>query len=843
MTDTEVGVRVQSGFYDALALPDGERQSWVEAQCAEEPAVATLIMQMLAADGGELPSLADFVQHLLIDTGVPREFGAYRLLEPLGEGGMGVVWLAERQDNRKRVAIKLPLNAGFSRARRERFDLEMSTLAQLNHPNIACLYDAGTLANGAPWFAMEFVAGVSLDRTCASLTDVRDLIRLFRDICEAVRYAHAQSIIHRDLTPTNILVTEELTPKLLDFGIARELDAAHDSSLSSLGPRFVSIDYAAPEWIFSGKAGAYTDIFSLGVLLYLGLTGELPFERGQRRPDANPPRPSAAGKKRFALSRLQRNELDGVCLKAMQSSPAERYETVESLARDLNHFLNGEPVEAHPQSAVYRMRKLVTKHLVAVAITTFTVLLIVGLTAFFTIRLREARNMAVEQANREDRLQQFTLRMFEGYDEDAGPPSNMHVEDLLDRGAKEAENLKEEPAVQADLRDTLGTLFDKIGKFDKADEQLRLALEERRSKLPSEYPSFAQNLIDISLLRADQGREADGKKFVEGALRIIKTQRLAQRLEISANLALARILISSGQNDQAIDVLNRVVAMQSEQSGSSPELSKALIMLAEAHLMRGTFRQAEVYARRSLAVDQRLFSPSHPRIAEDLHYLGEVEEQFGRYHEAEDYERQALDIVQKWYGDRTTNAARMMATVAQTLSFEKRYDEAEALLERALAIQSEVYGPAHEQVAYILNSLATVAVARRDFARAIEFSRRAMEIYRSLFPSTDRRVLFSMGNLATMYLREGQSSQAEPTLRYVVAELSQTLGPDNIDTAVAHVKLGRTLLRENKFAEAKVHTQAGYDVLIKQSPSSVFLPPARTDLAAEDAALKNSQKH
>ena len=253
--------------------------------------------------------------------------------------------------------------------------------------------------------------------------------------------------------------------------------------------------------------------------------------------------------------------------------------------------------------------------------------------------------------------------------------------------------------------------------------------------------------------------------------------------------------------------------------------------------MHGDVKDSEFNARQALATDRQLFAPSHPRVAEDLHYLGEAEEQSGKYPEAEGHARQALGIIQKWYGDESPNAARMMSTLSEILNVEQRYDEAEALLARALAIQTKVYGPSHPNIAYTLNSLATAAMMRKDFKHAEEYALKVFQIYRANYPETDRRAIVGLGNLATMYLRMGHLGQAEVMFRDFLTRMTQLEGDDSIDSAVGHIKLGRTLLHEKKFAEAKLHTKSGYDVLLKQSPKNIFLSPARQDLAAEESAL------
>src|SRR5215472_4348245 len=250
--------QIQTIFHDALERPEAERQTFVEAACGSDTELLAEVLNMLDADSRRtslldrgLPDAAHETISAPFDPVSSRELGPYRLVRILGEGGMGGVWLPERKDAGNLVAIKFLPHAGLSPARRERFAREIKTLAKLKHPFIARLYDAGTLADGTPWFVMEYVEGVQLTDYCRDEDHPFEArLRLFRKVCEAVQYAHGQEIIHRDLKPSNILVERDGTPRLLDFGIARELqqsDGPGDQTRAGL--RFLSPDYAAPEWV------------------------------------------------------------------------------------------------------------------------------------------------------------------------------------------------------------------------------------------------------------------------------------------------------------------------------------------------------------------------------------------------------------------------------------------------------------------------------------------------------------------------------------------------------------------------------------------------------------------
>ena len=302
--------QIQALFFDASEVPEGERKAFIASASGDDRELQAEVLAMFEADAGT-DSLLDgdvarVAHHMLgtRDAFTAREFGPYRLKKLLGEGGMGVVYLAERSDLGSLVAIKILRDAWLSPVRRERFVREQRTLAQLNHPSIARLYDADTLADGTPWFAMEYVEGVPVTTYCREHeSSIHECLRLFRAICEAVQYAHEHAVIHRDLKPSNILVTAGGAVRLLDFGIAKQLDTIDqpvDQTRTEL--RLMTPAYAAPEQIRGEQVGIFTDVYALGVILYELLAGRLPFDLSTRTPgeaerigqEQQPARPSEA---------------------------------------------------------------------------------------------------------------------------------------------------------------------------------------------------------------------------------------------------------------------------------------------------------------------------------------------------------------------------------------------------------------------------------------------------------------------------------------------------------------------------------------------------------------------
>src|SRR5215831_5315696 len=335
-------------FHEAADLPQAEQDIYLTTACDNDPDVVQQVRAMLQEDSRCASvldhSVADLARSVLSGSDLGRiskeDFGPYRLIRLLGEGGMGLVYLAERKDLGSQVAIKVLRDAWLSPARRERFSSEQRTLAQLTHPSIARLYDADALPDGTPWFSMEYVEGMPLTDYCtAHDCSVRDKLRLFRSVCEAVQYAHSEAVIHRDLKPSNILVKQDGSIRLLDFGIAKQLESLDAPVKQTItGLRLMTPAYAAPEQIRGDRVGIHTDVYSLGVILFELLTGQLPYDLSNLTPAAaasiiaedDPGKPSSVAKpdgplRGAAMGKAEWADLDVLCLTAFHRDRTRRY--------------------------------------------------------------------------------------------------------------------------------------------------------------------------------------------------------------------------------------------------------------------------------------------------------------------------------------------------------------------------------------------------------------------------------------------------------------------------------------------------------------------------------------
>jgi len=859
---------IQRVFHDVADLPAGDQTIALESACDGDAGLKDAVLQLLEQDGRadsivdcDVNAVAERLLHasptfdstVVSDTaamttvGTAGAFGPYRVIRQLGAGGMGVVYLGERKDVGQLVAIKVLRDLWVSPAGRVRFAGEQRALARLNHPAIAKLHDADALPDGTPWFAMEYVEGVSLTQYCREQRlDLRERLRLFRDVCDAVLHAHQHLVIHRDLKPSNILVNPSGAVKLLDFGIAKQLetlDVPADRTSTLL--RLMTPNYAAPEQLAYGDVGIPSDIYSLGVILYELLTGRLPFDFSAMSPleaqtaaeQREPAKPSLAareGPSATLTGKAGWDDLDVLCLTAMHKDPQRRYRSVEALLRDLAHFDHGEPLEARPDSLRYRTGKFVRRNARPLAATAAIVVAASSLTAFYTVGLNRANAAAREEAARTARIQQFMLNLFDAGETDAAPANDLRVITLVDRGVQEARGLDGEPAIQAALYQTLGSLYQRLGNYDRADSLLQSALDGRRRLSGSDDRDSLDSLVALGLLRIDQAKLDDAEQLATQALDTARrTLPANDRLVARATAALGKVLEERGNYDRAIPQLTEAVRLYSASDDTPQELSAVLSELADAQFYAGRLEASEALNKRALDLDRRIHGPLHPNVGDDLLNLGAIASNREQYEDATRYYREALDIMQGWYGEKHPQTASAQTILAQGLTFLGRYDEAAPLFTRALDTQESVYGPVNRHVSFVLNELGQLELRRNNLDAAEQALARALAINRELYGSQHFRVANSVGNLGGVYFARNQFPRAEKLLREAVDVFTATLTADHVNTAIAEIKLGRVLSREHRYREAEDYLRRGLAVVQKQpKPPASWVKTATDELAA-----------
>ena len=856
--------RVQDLFHAAADLPPGEQQRYLDQQCGADRALVAEVRALLDADsqsGGLLDRQVADIASGVLSPAPPfgERLGPYRILGLLGEGGMGVVYLVAREDLGSRAALKVLRDAWVSPERRERFAAEQRTLAQLVHPAIAQLHDAGTLPDGTPWLVMEFVEGVPLTQYCRQhRATVTQRLTLFRSVCDAVQHAHRHAVIHRDLKPSNILVTSDGAVKLLDFGIAKQLEGYDTpADQTRTGFRLLTPAYAAPEQFQGGRLGVHTDVYSLGVVLYELLSGKLPFDLARRSPDEvlrlvserEPVRPSLVARAAVQLhgadagvpdaGRAAWADLDVLCLTAMHRDPARRYRTVEAVIRDVDHYLRGQPLEAQRDSVRYRMGKFLRRHWRPVSAAAAVGVAVVALSVVYALRLSHAKNLALAEAARTQRIEQFMLTLFEGGTEEAGPQNELKVVALVERGVREAGALDSEPAVQAELYQTLGSIAEKLGKLDQAESLLNLSLEKRRAYFGPDHSDVGRSLVALAQLDIARAKYDDAEKRAREGLAMLRRHLPPDDPMIARAVStLGSVLENKPDYPGCIRTFEEAVQLESKHSAASPGLAVALSELANCQFYVGNFEASDALNRRVLALDRKLHGEKHPHVADDLINLGAVQFERGRYAEAEKFQREAVTIFRDWYGPDHPETASALTHLGRSLASDKKYDEARSVLEEALATQERIYGKVHPRVASALNELGRVAQAggRLDDAEA-DFQRMA-DIYTEVHHGKSQWIGVALSNLGGVAMEKKQYEKAEGLFRQALNLYSTIpLPADHMLVGIARVRLGRALLAQKRYADTVTESLAGYEILTKGKTGPLWVTRAREDLVAAYGGL------
>jgi len=848
--------RIQSLFDQAAALPTADQRAFLESNCEGDSDLLTEVLAMLDEDRGDASLLDSNLLHTVSDlidvpdTAPAQSFGPYRLIRPLGEGGMGVVWLAEREDIGTHVAIKFLLHAGLSPLRSKLFAREIKTLARLKHQYIARLYDAGVRADGTPWFVMEYVEGEGLLDYCSHhALSVQERLQLLHSVCEAVQYAHGQEIIHRDLKPSNILVATDGTPHLLDFGIAKQMrtvGAQEDATRPEL--RMLTPVYSAPEWASRGHVGFVTDVYSLGIILFELLAERRPKSVSGAHDDASTsgssPEPLSAaikdglrgarGKDRASsYGRSAMKDLDALCLRAMHPDVQHRYPSVEALLRDLDHFLNGDPLEARPDTFRYKAEKFVRRHLSLVGSTTLVLCLFAGVVGYFTFRLAKERNAALAEAERTKRVELFMENLFDGGDPQAGPIKDLQVATVLGHGVQDAQSLNNDPAIQADLYLTLGHVYEQLGDFTQADSLFQKAQEKSIPTYGTDSTEYGKTLLASGLLKVDQAQLPEAERLVREAL-AVETRHLpaGHPSVVDARIALGRVHIEQGHYETAINELKQALLLIPARDDA--RLAEPLSLLGDANFYLGRYTEAGSFYRQAMAKDIVLHGALHPSVAEIYINLGHIQGYLANYAKSEEYYRHAMEIDEAWYGKDHPETADAMNYVADEYYWEGRSKEAAPLLKTALDVMVRHYGENHPRVALVLGTSGLVAHALGKLDEARDDYTRAANIYRSIYGDNHHMVAVELGNLGSVDLEEKQYAEAEQMFRQAIRIISATQSPTHINVGINEIRLGRAMLKQNRCHEAEVETFNGYRILQRQgAPSSDYLQRARQDLVTE----------
>jgi eukaryotic-like serine/threonine-protein kinase len=708
-----------------------------------------------------------------------RQIGPYRLLQLIGEGGMGEVWLAEqKQPIHRTVALKL-IKAGMdTKAVVARFESERQALALMDHPNIARVFDAGSTAEGRPYFVMEYVPGMAITEYCDNhrLT-IKERLELFMQVCDGVQHAHQKAIIHRDLKPSNVLVVEQdnkAVPKIIDFGLAKATAQrlTDKTFFTELGVLMGTPEYMSPEQADPREQNidTRTDVYSLGVILYELLVGALPFETRDLRAagmagilrvirEQEPPKPStkirsmgnvsefsARNRKEEPRSfvRHLQGDLDWITMKALEKDRVRRYGSASEFEADISRYLRKEPVVAGPATAGYRIRKYVLRHRIALGAAAGLLVLLSGFVVAQAIslhRIKLERDRATRERDRANRITDFMTGMFKVSDPSEARGNNITAREILDKASKDIDTgLAQDPELQAQMMYVMGVVYHNLGLYAHALLLEQRSMEIRQRALGAENPDTLGSMYQVAWNVERQGHYAEAVKLLRQTLKTQQRVLGPEHPDTLRTMSMLGVFLFEDGHDTEAEALQRQ-AVDGRRRVLGPEHAETITSMGNLGLIldfEGKYAEAEKLYREVLEIHGRSLGPEHPETLRSVNDLANVLDDEGQYSEAEKLDQEALDVRRRVLGAEHPDTLYSMNALANVLTGEGRYDEAGKLFQETLDIRRRVLGPEHPDTAVATYNLGCIAAHRGQRDEALSLLRGAVD--HGLPPYVDLRM-------------------------------------------------------------------------------------------------------
>jgi non-specific serine/threonine protein kinase/serine/threonine-protein kinase len=771
--------------------------------------------------------------------------GPYQFIRKLGEGGMGQVWLAQQTAPVERlVALKLILGSRFDAAGLHRFRAERQSLALMNHPAIAKVFDAGETQDGQPYFVMEYVAGLPITHYCdQKKLKLRQRLELFLEVCRGVQHAHQKTIVHRDLKPSNILVVDvdgRPTPRIIDFGLAKAIESQPAvQGLTQVGgfvgtPGYMSPEQSDPNVV---DVDIRTDVYALGVVLYELLTGLMPFDPQQwkKRPydemlrhlrEDDPPSPSsritmdrsslanAAGERETSPKQListLRGDLDRIAMKALAKDRNLRYETASELAADITRYLNNEPILARPASRVYRITKYVQRHKMGVASAAIVVLLLV---AFGITELLQVRRITRER-DRANHITNFVTTMFKVSDPSEARGNTVTAREILDGASKDVESgLSNDLELRASLMNVMGKVYDNIGLYSRAERLAAQALEIQRRIHGPDHIDTLHATSNLANILSDEGHNAEAEKLYRQALDARRRTLGREHPETLGNMMdLANAIFYQGHHADAEKLFREALDIQRRVEGPEhPETLNTMANLANALSAQNKSAEAEQLSRQALDAQRRIHGPQHPMTLQAMANLAYALSTERKYAEAEKLYRDAWEIERRVFGPEHVQTLQSMVGVAYILENEGRHKEAAKLDQETLELQRHALGREHPDTLLTMSNLAAALESLGQHTDAEKLNRETLEIQRRVLGSEHPDTLRTAVNLADELKSMNHLAEAEKLGRQTLDAQRRVLGPNHPDTIVSMSNLSSVLAAEGHYQEAEQIGKEAVDV-------------------------------
>jgi non-specific serine/threonine protein kinase/serine/threonine-protein kinase len=795
----------------------------------------------------------------------PSSIGSYKLIRRLGEGGMGSVWLAEQTAPvHREVAIKLIKSGRFSEDGRKRFDLERQSLAIMNHPAIAKVFDAGSTSDGQPYLVMEYVFGLPITKYCnQKRLGLGERLELIITVCEGVQHAHQKAIIHRDLKPSNILIAEidgKPVPRIIDFGMAKAAQSAHsgneDETMEALTraggtlgtPGYMSPEQADPSIL---DVDTRTDVYSLGVVLYELLTDSLPFDakHWKTKPwhevlrqlhEEDPPSPSRrvstnspgapqnSGTDPLKWVRQLRGDLDWITLRALERQRDRRYGSPADLAADLRRYLLGEPITARPPSVGYRLRKFVERNRLAVAFTASLLMLIVG----FAISMTVERNHARREAETSKRVSDFMANMFKISDPSQSRGNTITAREILDKSSEQIEKgLGQDPQVQARLMQTMGATYRGLGLYDRAHTLLEHAVGIQKHALGPKNPETLRSMSLLGVVLEELGRREDSETVLREVLSEQQKLLGPEAPETMDTVGyLSDTLNVEGHLAEAEGLIRRTLANQQRTLGpENPATLRSMRSLCRNLHDQGRLASAEKLDRETISLEEHALAPDHPGTLWTMNQLGLVLQEQGRYAEAERLFRETLAASTRVLGPDHTNTRAALANVGLVLRQEGHLQEAEAIQRQELGATLGVAGPENPDTLDSMNQLGITLGEEHKLEESEKLLRASLGTALRTLGPTAAITRNAMANLASTLAYENREKESIALFERLIAYAANAEGTAQSDANYQYA-IGLAVLghKEQALDHLQTAVQSGF-ANVSAITSDADLRPLRDD--------------
>lgn len=850
----------------ALELPEKQRLQFIESKCGKNTELKDEVLQFLKSiseSGDWLENLEtlkdDFMDEITDDINqkaqlpslAGQQVGAYILKEKIGEGGMGTVYLADHSNRelKHQAAIKIIDIGRTHDDHLRRFKREQKILAGLNHPGIARFYDSGFTENGLPYIVMEYIEGVPLNEYCQkNQSTIEQKIDLFKQVLEAIRYAHENLVIHRDLKPGNIFVNHSGTVKVLDFGISKLLEDDSED-ITQTGARMLTVRYAAPEQIRQEKITTATDLYSLGMFFYELITNIMPFDTEDLTSyqiehivlNEEPPKPSMRAAS-DSLKRELKGDLDAITLKAIRKEPDKRYRVANEFIADLDNYLNGHPVTAHADSFRYRSKKFYKRHQAGILAGFAVLLMLISLAGFHTWRVAQERDFAQFEADRAEEVTSFLVSMLELNNPEESSGNDITINDALNRGIELLDQEELSVLSRATILGTIGSIQKNNGEIDPAGINLQTAIAlitdslSRQTKKTldigtayAEWLHTVGNLEDsdrtyqltdslfsvrnftnslnyvghqlsYSDFLMETGKDDEALHILEGLdqrlINYFDSANNPKAMDFLANVYnnRGRVYMNMAQNQQAIDNLEQALYLKLQIfDENNPNIARIYHNKGVVYTTMGNYPMALETAKKAYDIRLQVYNPTHQLIGSTLHLLGTISMALGHIDEALEYMNQSVEINRIQHGENHVRYALALREYASLLSSKDQQTLANHHIAEAESIIRENYGTDTPYYGFMMSTYAEIQYNGGDYAQALHYGESAIENFSANFASDHPNIGQIYVNNGKYALNNREFVRADSLLQTAMHILES-----HYDTANPIIQTADSLYQENK---------------------------------------------